>query len=360
MKLPALRIGDITARIPIVQGGMGVGVSRSGLAAAVGNAGGIGVISGVGTGWREPDFRKNSGEANVRGLRAEIRRARELAPDGILGVNILMAMNAYKEMMEVCVQEKVDLIISGAGIPMDLPQITAGSSTKNVPIVSSAKAANVIAKLWDKRYQVIPDAFVVEGPDAGGHLGFSLDELAADPRPSLLAIVREVIEVLKPYVEKYGRSIPIIAAGGIFSGCDIAEQLENGAAGVQMATRFVATHECDADIAFKQAYLDAKEGDVVLVKSPVGMPGRAIRNPFVRATEAGRVKVPGCVNCLKPCDPSETPYCISDALFKSVEGDVEGGLIFAGVNAPRVNEIVSVQELMDELVSEAEECYSGV
>lgn len=359
MKLPALRIGDLTARIPIIQGGMGVGVSRSGLAAAVANAGGIGVISGVGTGWQESDFRKNTHEANLRGLRGEIRRARELAPKGIIGVNILMAMNSYKEMMEVCVAEKVDLIISGAGVPMDLPQITAGSSTKNVPIVSSAKAAAVIAKLWDKRYQMIPDAIVVEGPDAGGHLGFSLEDLAADPRPSLKAIVREVLEALKPYVEKYGRAIPVIAAGGIFDGCDIAEQIENGASGVQMATRFVATHECDADIAFKEAYVDAAEDDVVLVKSPVGMPGRALKNAFTERLERERIKPTSCINCLRPCTPSETPYCISTALIDSVQGDREGGLIFAGVNASRVDRIVSVQELMDELVAEAEECPIG-
>lgn len=358
MKLPALTIGDIVARIPIIQGGMGVGVSRSGLAAAVANAGGVGVISGVGTGFREPDFRTNTHAANLRGLRSEIRRARELSPKGILGVNILMAMNSYKEMMGICVEEGVDLIISGAGVPMDLPKITAGSKTKNVPIVSSAKAALVISRLWDKRYATVPDAIVVEGPDAGGHLGFSLEELNAAEKPSLLKIVREVIETLKPFEEKYERPIPVIAAGGIFTGADIAEQLENGAAGVQMATRFVGTYECDADIAFKQAYLDAKEGDVALVKSPVGMPGRAIRNALVKATEEGNVPVERCINCLKPCDVRTTPYCISDALVRSVQGDVERGLVFCGTNAPRVNEIVSVQELMDELVSEAEAALS--
>lgn len=359
MKLSPLSIGRSTARIPIMQGGMGVGVSRSGLAGAVAAAGGVGIISGVGTGFREPDFRTATLAANIRGLRTEIRRAKELAAGGVVGVNILMATNHYREMMEACVEEGADLIVSGAGIPMDLPAITADSATANVPIVSSAKAAALIARLWDKRYGTVPDAVVVEGPDAGGHLGFSLDELASSPRPSLLAIVRDVVEALVPFEQKHGRAIPVVAAGGIFDGCDIVDALDAGASGVQMGTRFVATHECDAPQAFKQAYVDACDEDVVLVKSPVGMPGRALKNRFIETITAGRMAPARCVNCLKPCNPRETPYCISDALIRSVEGDVEGGLVFTGTNSPRVDRIVSVSELMSELVAQAEACLSG-
>lgn len=358
MKIPPLKIGDLVAKVPIIQGGMGVGVSLSNLAAAVANEGGIGVISGVQIGFREKDFKTNNDEANIRGLIKEIRNAKKLSPKGILGVNMLSAVNNYKDMVKTAVKEKIDIIISGAGLPKNLPELVKGSDTKIAPIVSSGKAAAVIAKMWDRKYKYVPDIVIVEGPLAGGHLGFSTEQLASLKMPNLKDLVKEVMEAVRPFAEKYKKEIPVIAAGGIYSGKDIAEVLKLGAAGVQMSTRFVATEECDAHINFKKAYISANEEDIQIIKSPVGMPGRAIRNAFVRSIEENRLKVKKCYNCLKPCDPATTPYCISDALISSVEGDVENGLVFVGTNAYRMHEMTTVKELMKELVSEAEKFLS--
>lgn len=354
MKLPPLKMGELVAAVPIIQGGMGVGVSRSRLASAVANEGGVGVISGVQLGFNEPDFESNTKEANLRALRAEIRKARELSPIGVLAVNLMVAMNNYKEMVQAAIEEKIDLIISGAGLPTELPNLIKGTKTKIAPIVSSAKAAMVITKLWDHKCSYIPDLIVVEGPEAGGHLGFSKDELNSDNRPELLNIVKEVIEVIKPYEEKYNKKIPVAAAGGVFSGEDIAKYLNAGAAAVQMATRFVATEECDADINYKMAYINSKEKDIRFVKSPVGLPGRAIQNPFLERLDKENIPVKKCYNCLKPCDPATTPYCISKALIEAVKGNVDEGLIFTGSNAYRLDKIVTVKELMRELIMEAD------
>lgn len=351
MGLTPLKVGNLVARIPIIQGGMGVGVSLSGLAAAVANEGAIGVISGVQIGFREPDFKTNNDEANIRGLIKEIRRARELSPDGILGVNILAAVNNYKEMVLTAVKEKIDIIISGAGLPKNLPELVQGSSTKIAPIVSSGKAAQVISKLWDRKYNYLPDMLIVEGPEAGGHLGFSLEELKSSI--NLKDIVKDVINAIKPFEEKHNKKVPIIAAGGIYTGYDIADYLKIGADGVQMSTRFVATEECDAHINFKKCYISSIEDEIQIIKSPVGMPGRAIRNSFVKHLERENHPVTRCYKCLKPCDPKTTPYCISDALINSVQGDVERGLIFAGTNAFKLDKIVTVRDLIKELVEEA-------
>lgn len=355
MKLPLLKIGDLTATVPIIQGGMGVGVSRSGLASAVANEGGIGIISGVQIGFLEPDFEKNPKEANLRALRNEIRKAREKSPKGIIGVNLLVAMNNYDELAKAAVEEGIDMIISGAGLPTGLPAIVKGSKTKAVPIVSSAKAAAVISKLWDKRYSYLPDMIVVEGPEAGGHLGFSKEQLDEIENYRLEDLVSEVMEALKPFEEKYGKKIPVIAAGGIFTGYDIAKFISLGAAGVQMATRFIATYECDADPRLKQAYINSSKEDIIIVKSPVGLPGRAIKNSFIKKIEAEKEKVAKCYNCLKPCDPSTTPYCISKALINAVKGNIEDGLIFTGSNACRIEKMASVKELISELIQEAGE-----
>jgi len=354
MKLPALKLGDLVASVPIIQGAMGVGVSLSKLASAVANEGGIGMISGVQIGFREPDFETNNGEANVRALKKEIQKARELSPNGILGVNLLTAINNYKEMAMAAVEEKIDLIVSGAGLPKDLPELIKGSKTKIAPVVSSGKAAALIAKLWDRRFSYIPDLIIVEGPDAGGHLGFSLEEMNAENKPVLTDLVEEVIEAVKPFEEKYDKKIPVVVAGGVFDGKDIAKYLKLGASGVQMGTRFVATEECDAHIDYKQAYLNSKDGDIQLVKSPVGMPGRAIRNKLIEKLETARIPVTKCYNCLQPCNPKDTPYCISSALIKAVRGQLDEGLIFAGSNAYRLSKIVTVKELISELVTETE------
>jgi NAD(P)H-dependent flavin oxidoreductase YrpB (nitropropane dioxygenase family) len=356
MKLLPLKIGELVAAVPIIQGGMGVGVSRSRLAAAVANEGGIGIISGAQIGFEEADFETNANEANMRALGNEIRKAKEASPNGIIGVNLMVAMNNYKEAVNTAVKAGVDLIISGAGLPTELPSLVKGLKTKIAPIVSSGKAAAVIAKMWDRKHSCAPDLVVVEGPEAGGHLGFSLDQLQTENKPELLDIVKEVIDALKPYEEKYNRSIPVIAAGGIFTGEDIAKCIKAGAAGVQMATRFVATEECDADIRYKMTYVDSKKEDIGIVKSPVGMPGRAIYNKFLKRLEEGRIPVKKCYDCLKPCEPANTPYCITKALIEAVKGNVDEGLIFTGSNAYRIEKIVTVKELMQQLVSEAELC----
>lgn len=354
MNLPTLKIGDLEARLPVIQGGMGIGVSMSRLAAAVANAGGIGVISGAQPGFKEPDFWTNPLEANLRGIRNEIRKARELSPHGIIGINFLTATREYTDFVKEAVKEGIDLVISGAGLPKNLPEFVQGTKTKFAPIVSSGKAAETLLKLWDRRYQVVPDAIIVEGPLAGGHLGFSREELEGTAK-DLYTLVDEVLAAVKSFADRYQKPIPVIAAGGIFSGADIKKALDIGAAGVQISTRFVSTEECDADDAFKQMYLDATEEDVVIIQSPVGLPGRAIRNDMTRSLEAGRIPVTACTRCLSHCDPGTTPFCITKKLIEAVTGEVDKGLVFAGHNAFKLDKISTVQTVMDELVSEYEE-----
>ena len=354
MKLPSLKIGDLVARLPIIQGGMGVGVSGSKLAGAVAKAGGVGIISGVQIGYREPDFQTNTLEANIRAMKSELRAAREMSPDGIIGVNLMVAITHYDEMVKACIDGGADIIISGAGLPMNLPKLVEGSNMKIAPIVSSGKAATLIIKNWTKKYSRLPDLVVVEGPEAGGHLGFKREELEEDTKRPLEDIVKEVIEAVAVFEEEHGKKIPVIAAGGVYTGEDIARFIKLGAAGVQMGTRFVATYECDADPKYKQAYLDAKKEDIQIIISPVGMPGRAVRNKLIKTVEGGRIPPKRCYDCIKKCNPKDTPYCISKALIDAVEGNVDEGLIFVGSNAYRLEKIVSVEELMNELVSEAE------
>ncbi|MFZ5966708.1 MAG: NAD(P)H-dependent flavin oxidoreductase [Bacillota bacterium] len=353
MNIPELKIGHLTAKIPIVQGGMGVGISLSRLAGAVANCGGVGVISAVEPGFNFENYSKDKFQANLDGLAYHIRKARELAPTGIIGVNIMTAINNFEDMVKVAVREKIDIIFSGAGLPMKLPELVKDSLTKIAPIVSSGKVAQLICKQWDRKHNYLPDAIVVEGPKAGGHLGFSPEELEHMEDFSLTRLVKEVLEAIKPFEEKYNRKIPIIAGGGIHNGYEIGEVLEAGASAVQMATRFVATHECDASDAFKQAYLDATEDDVMIIKSPVGMPGRAIKNDFIeRVYNNQKPKGIKCINCLKPCNPKETLYCIADALINAQKGNLDKGFAFAGANVFKVDKIVSVKELMNELMDE--------
>ena len=347
-----LKIGDKITSLPIIQGGMGVGVSLSTLASAVANNGGIGVISGVQIGFREEDFYKKTKEANIRALRKEIRRAKELSPNGIIGVNLMVAIENYAEMVKTAVEEKIDLIISGAGLPKELPELVKDSLTKIAPIVSSGKAAAVITKLWKKRYDRLPDLIILEGPLAGGHLGFSKEELAEDSQKDLKTLLKETIEAIKPFQGDDGQKIPIVVAGGIYNGYDIKEFLDLGADGVQMGTRFVATEECDADIAFKNEYLRAKEEDIDYIVSPVGMPGQAVINPFIKRISVKREDIKHCYRCLSGCNPKTTPYCITDALINSVKGDVDNGLVFIGKKGYLLDSIVPVKTLMEQLKEE--------
>lgn len=353
MHLPELIIGDLKIKYPIVLGAMGVGVTRSGLASAITNAGGLGVLSGVNLGYEEPDFLTNRLDANLRALKREIQRAKEKTKNGPIGVNFMVAMNSYAEHVKVAVKEGVDIIVSGAGIPTDLPEFVKNSKTKLAPIVSSSKAALLISKLWDRNYNVVPDAIVLEGIEAGGHLGFKVKDLENQTFDAEKCI-GEIKEAIKPYEEKYQKKIPVILAGGIFDGKDIANALSIGANAVQMATRFVATEECDASMAFKQAYINAKKEDVRIIVSPVGLPGRAIQSSLLKNLDSGnKPPIKACVNCLRTCDVRTTPYCISQALVHSVQGNTEEGLIFAGSNVYRVEEMRSVPSLFEELITDA-------
>lgn len=353
-RLKSLRIGDLVARIPIVQGGMGVGISLSGLAAATANSGGIGVIAAAGIGLLEPDGFSDFLGANIRALRREIRRARELTK-GVLGVNIMVALSDFAALVRTAVEEKIDVIFSGAGLPMNLPELAKGSATKLIPIVSSARAATLIAKRWGDKYGRLPDGFVVEGPMAGGHLGYKRDEID-DPAFALEKIVPEVVAAVRPFEDESGSKIPVIAGGGIFTGADIRKFLDLGASGVQMATRFVATEECDADRAFKEAYVKAEKGDLEIISSPVGMPGRAIRNAFLADVERGERKPYSCpYHCIVTCDVEHSPYCISLALLNAQKGRLDKGFAFAGANAYRVESVVPVAQLVDTLVAEYED-----
>ncbi len=344
-----LRIGEQIAKIPVIQGGMGVGVSLSGLAGSVAACGGVGVISTAQIGWRESDFHQNPLEANFRAMGKEIRKARETAKgQGILGVNIMVATQHYKEYVKQAVKNGIDLIISGAGLPVDLPEFVKGSRTKIAPIVSSLKSAKVLCRMWDRRYQTAPDLVVIEGPQAGGHLGFSREELQEITQTGYDEVIRSIVELVRGYAQKYRKKIPVVVAGGIFEKKDLDHVLDLGADGVQMGTRFVTTEECDASQAYKQAYLDAKKEDICIVKSPVGMPGRAIRNAFVEKASHEKIPIRRCHHCIVTCDPREIPYCITDALVHAVEGNLEQGLIFCGANAWRCQKMETVPEILAE------------
>lgn len=350
MKLPSLKIGDLTAKLPIIQGGMGVGVSRSKLAGSVAKEGGIGIISTAQIGFDEPDFETNTKEANLRSLEKHIKEAKRISNNGIIGINIMCVTNHYKETVKKAIDSGIDLIISGAGLPKELPKLVENTKVKIAPIISSARGAVLMTKMWISKYNYVPDMIVVEGPEAGGHLGFSRDELdnLKENKFNIFDIVKDVSTKMKEFEEKFKKKIPIIAAGGIFDNKDIEKSFECGASGVQIASRFVATHECDADIKFKKAYVDAKEEDIEIVQSPVGMPGRAIRNKFIENIK-NVSKPTKCLGCIKTCNPKETPYCITKALINSVTGNLDEGLIFCGSNVSKIHEIVSVKELMDEL-----------
>lgn len=356
MSVKPLTIGELTARIPVIQGGMGVGVSLSGLAGAVAAQGGIGIISTAQIGFREPDYHKNPHEANLRAVRQEIIRAKELAQGGIVGVNIMVATQNYEDYVRTAIEAGADLIISGAGLPVTLPDIAAGASSqgrshsvKLAPIVSSLKSANVIFKYWMKKYDYLPDVVVIEGPLAGGHLGFTKEQLQDIPGMHYEEEVERILKAVKAYGAEQGKEIPVVMAGGIYTGEEAAYWISRGLQGVQMATRFVTTEECDAHPAFKQTYIDAGEEDIVLVKSPVGMPGRAIRNAFLERAEKGPIPHGRCFGCIKTCKPADTPYCITEALIRAVEGDVENGLLFCGSNACRSDKIEKVEDILGEV-----------
>ncbi len=354
--LPSLKIGDLEVRIPIIQGGMGVGISLSGLASAIANEGGVGVISTAGIGMLEPDYFTNFQEANKRALRKEIRKAKEMT-DGIIGVNIMMALTDHDELSIISMEEGADILFLGAGLPLKYPAILqlgtkTSVATKFCPIISSSRAARIIFTYWAKHYNQVPDAVVVEGPLAGGHLGFKKEHID-DQEYKLENLVIDTLSVIQPFEQQFGKSIPVIAAGGIYTGEDIYRFMQLGVQGVQMATRFVATTECDASLEFKQAYLNCSKEDIVIIDSPVGLPGRAIKNCFIESVNKGEKKPFKCPwKCLQTCDIKTTPYCIALALTNAKLGKLSEGFAFCGANAYRLNDIVSVKKLLDTLICE--------
>ena len=361
--LKPLKIGDLTASIPIIQGGMGVGISLHSLAGAVAKAGGVGLISTAQIGFQDPDFLKAPMEANMRAIRSEFEKARQIAPKGILGFNIMVATRNYAQYVKEAVKAGADIIVSGAGLPVSLPEFVEGAKTKIAPIVSTAKSASVICKLWDRKYKRVPDLVVIEGPLAGGHLGFSREDLSkygADTadvpdtynQSAYDEEIRGIMKVISQFAEKYKKHIPVAIAGGIYTHEDVMHAMDLGADAVQVATRFVTTEECDAPMAYKQAYIDAKKEDIVITQSPVGMPGRAIKNKFLERVAKGPVKVEHCFRCLEHCDPATTPYCITKALINAAEGKIDDALLFCGSNAYRCEKIETVPEVMAALCGE--------
>lgn len=348
MNIRPLKIGNLTAKIPVIQGGMGIGISMSGLAGAVALEGGVGVISAAQAGYRDPAYDKAPVMTNLRCMQEEIKKAKNIAKGGIIGVNIMVATKFYKEYIKAAVEAAVDLIICGAGIPAELPELTKGSDTKIAPIVSTLKSAKVIMKMWDRHYKRVPDLVVIEGPRAGGHLGFSKEQIDEFTPELYEKEVIQIIEYVKSYETEYEKEIPVVVAGGVYERADMEKYISLGADGVQMGTRFVTTYECDAADAYKEAYIKAEKQDIELVKSPVGMPGRVIRNRFTEEIKRCQKTSKKCHQCVSMCRKKDIPYCITDALVNAATGNIDEGLLFCGENAYRAHKLEHVKEIMKE------------
>jgi len=354
-KLPELNIGDLKIPVPIVQGGMGVRISLSKLAAAVASEGGVGTISSALIGGLKSNLSlEDSTIADVKELVEQIRKAGTLT-SGVIAVNVMVALTNYSALVKAAAQNGAQIIFVGAGLPMNLPKLIEGTKTKIAPIISSARAANIICRNWTQKYNYVPDAIVLEGPKAGGHLGFCFEELEDESKtPVLENILLEVVRVAEKYGAENGRKIPVIAGGGITTGKEIAKLIKLGASGVQIATRFVTTAECDAAEEFKQAYINAKKEDITIIKSPVGMPGRALLNDFIKRTLRNEIKFNCCYQCLKTCEPAKSPYCIAQALINAADGNVDEGVVFVGAEAYKADKITTVKDVIKELVNDAE------
>ncbi len=347
-----LNIGNLSVPVPIIQGGMGIGISLSGLASAVANMGGVGVIATVGIGLIDTAYQGNYRQKNIDVLRKEIRIARQKTR-GVLGVNIMSVITNFADMVRTSLEENIDIIFSGAGLPLDLPKyLNNGLKTKLVPIISSARAASIIYKKWIQNFNYIPDAFVVEGPKAGGHLGFKADVLN-DKNQKLEKLLHDILGVVKDMEVKHNREIPVIAAGGIYNGKDMFQVMKKGASAVQLGTRFIATDECDASNEFKQEFIRAGMEDIKIIKSPVGMPGRSINNAFLDEAVEGKRKPLKCnYNCIKSCNPQTTSYCIAEALLNAYRGNLKNGFAFSGSNGWQVDKISTVSTVFSELQDE--------
>lgn len=351
MKFKALYIDGLVAKYPIVQGGMGVGISLSNLAGHVALAGGVGIISTAQIGFKEDGFEEKPLETNLATIKKYIDKAREIAKGGVIGVNIMVATKHYEEYVKAAVKEGVDLIVSGAGLPTTLPEFVKNTKTKIAPIVSSVKSAKVICKLWDRHYGKSPDMVVIEGPKAGGHLGFSKDDVENITDEQYDKEIVAIKEVVDEYSKKYNKHIPVIFGGGVYDKADMEHYMGLGIDGVQMGTRFVTTYECDAADEYKQAYINATKDDIRIVKSPVGMPGRAIYNKFMEKSEEGNFKLKKCYQCIATCKVKDIPYCITEALVNAAKGDVDNALLFCGSNAYKSKKLEHVSDIFEEMLS---------
>ncbi|MCI8560519.1 MAG: nitronate monooxygenase [Dorea sp.] len=346
-----LKMGNIEAKVPVIQGGMGIGISLGGLAGAVALEGGIGIISAAQIGFKEPDFDTDTKAANLRAIKKEYEKARKIAPEGVIGFNLMVAMRHYEEYVKAAIEAGADLIVSGAGLPTNLPEIAGDADVKFAPIVSTEKSAKVILKYWDKKYKRIPDLLVIEGPQAGGHLGFEREKLDVFGDFAVYAgEVKKILSVVREYEEKYGMKIPTALGGGIDTPQAARRAILLGVDAVQVATRFVTTKECDADIRYKESYIKASKEDIIIVKSPVGMPGRAINNEMIKRVERKeQILHSPCHRCLHRCDPAKIPYCITDALIYAAKGETDKGLLFCGANAYKAERIETVKEVLEDL-----------
>ena len=349
-----MKLGNRELALPLIQGGMGVGVSMGGLAGAVAAQGAMGTLSTADAGWNEPDFAAHPQQANLRALRREVQRAKRLAAGaGLVAVNAMVATRQYADSVRTALEAGADAIVSGAGLPLELPALAEGFEALLAPIVSGPRAAQLICRTWAKRYGRVPDFVVLEGCQAGGHLGFEEADLLAGRCAPLSQLIPQVLAALRPFEEKFGRAIPLFCAGGVATGAEMAGCTRLGAAGAQMATRFIATEECDASQGYKDVILAARPEDLRVIHSPVGMPGRAVNSPLVQRLAAGLRQPPAhCSGCIKSCRPAETPFCITHALIEAVKGNWEEGLFFSGSRVDLVDRMRTVPDLIDELMKE--------
>lgn len=349
-----MKLGNRELALPLIQGGMGVGVSMGGLAGAVAAEGAMGTLSTADAGWNEPDFTAHPQQANLRALRREVQRAKLLAAGaGLVAVNAMVATRQYADSVRTALEAGADAIVSGAGLPLELPALAEGFEALLAPIVSGPRAAQLICRTWAKRYGRVPDFVVLEGCQAGGHLGFEEADLLSGRCAPLSRLIPEVLAALRPFEEKFGRAIPLFCAGGVATGAEMARCTRLGAAGAQLATRFIATEECDAGQGYKDVLLAARPEDLRIIHSPVGMPGRAVNSPLVQRLAAGMRQPPAhCSGCIKSCRPAETPFCITHALIEAVKGNWEEGLFFSGSRVDLVDRMRTVPDLIDELMKE--------
>lgn len=349
-----MKLGNRELALPLIQGGMGVGVSMGGLAGAVAAEGAMGTLSTADAGWNEPDFAAHPQQANLRALRREVQRAKRLAAGaGLVAVNAMVATRQYADSVRTALEAGTDAIVSGAGLPLELPALAEGFEALLAPIVSGPRAAQLICRTWAKRYGRVPDFVVLEGCQAGGHLGFEEADLLSGRCTPLSRLIPEVLAALRPFEEKFGRAIPLFCAGGVATGAEMARCTRLGAAGAQLATRFIATEECDAGQGYKDVLLAARPEDLRIIHSPVGMPGRAVNSPLVQRLAAGMRQPPAhCSGCIKSCRPAETPFCITHALIEAVKGNWEEGLFFSGSRVDLVDRMRTVPDLIDELMKE--------